>query len=129
MLNRFEKIFGSPNKTLVGFGDFKQKNYMEFYEPIKGKGFCNLLRRKGYDVDLVDEFRTSCRCNSCSGECGTFKKCQNPRPWKKSEVILGWGLLVCQDCNTLWNQGHKAARNIHEICCAAIEGRDRLDYI
>jgi hypothetical protein len=39
-----------------------------------------LLRKYGYNVYLVNEFRTSCRCSHCEGECKTFRKCVNPRP-------------------------------------------------
>jgi len=56
MLNQFEKIFRSPHKTFIGFGDFEQKKHMKFHKPIKGKGFRNLLRKRGFDVYLVDEF-------------------------------------------------------------------------
>ena len=128
MLNRFEKIFGSPNHTLIGFGDFEQKSHMKFKEPVKGKGFRNLLRKRGYDVYLVDEFRTSCRCSACEGECKVFRKCPNPRPWR-NETILRHGLLKCQLCSRLWNRDHNASRNIHKICVTAVSGEDRPDYL
>ena len=60
--NRFEERFGGPETTLIGMGDFEQKTQMKFKEPVKAKGFRNLLRKRGYEVFLVDEFRTICRC-------------------------------------------------------------------
>ena len=80
MLNRFESIFGKPSDTIIGFGDFEQYKHRKYKEPVKGKGFRTLFRKAGYKVYLVDEFRTSCRCSSCEGECKTFRECDNPRP-------------------------------------------------
>jgi len=68
MLSRFEKMFGSPDKTIITVGDFEQRKHMKYKEPVKGKGFRTLFRKAGYDVYLVDEFRTSCRCSCCGGE-------------------------------------------------------------
>lgn len=129
MLNRFEKRFGSPEQTLIGMGDFEQKTHMKFREPVKGKGFRNLLRKRGYEVYLVYEFKTSCRCSSCGGETKTFRKCRNPRPWKRDEIITRWGLVICQDCSKCWNRDYNASRNIHKICQSAICGSDRPDYL
>ena len=80
MLNRFESIFGKPSDTIIGFGDFEQYKHRKYKEPVKGKGFRTLFRKAGYKLYLVDEFRTSCRCSSCEGECKTFRECDNPRP-------------------------------------------------
>ena len=136
MLNRFEKRFGSPEQTVIGMGDFEQKTHMKFREPVKGKGFRNLLRKRGYEVYLVDEFRTSCRCSSCGGETKTFRKCRNPRDippcgseWKRDEMITRWGLVKCETCSKLWNRDYNASRNIHNICQSAICGEDRPDHL
>lgn len=128
MLNRFEKLFGKPDDVIVGFGDFEQHQHRKFKEPIKGKGFRNLFRRVGYEVFLVNEFRTSCRCSACEGECKTFCKCVNPRPWKNN-IILRHGLVHCEKCNRLWNRDMNAANNIFKVMETAISGRDRPSYL
>ena len=59
LLSRFKKLFG----------DCEQRKHRKYKEPVKGKGFRTLFRKAGYGVYLVDEFRTSCRCSACGGEC------------------------------------------------------------
>ena len=56
-MNRFENKFGSPDKVIIGFGDFEQRKHMKFKEPIKGKGMRSLFKKYGYKTYLVDEFR------------------------------------------------------------------------
>ena len=87
MLKRFEQLFGKPGDTIIGIGDFEQQQHRKFKEPVKGKGFRTLLRKQGYKVYLVNEFRTSCRCSACEGTCETFRHCKNPRPWKNNTII------------------------------------------
>ena len=128
LLKRFEQLFGSPEDTIVGFGDFEQHQHRKFKEPVKGKGFRTLLRKHGYKVYLVDEFRTSCRCSACEGECKTFRFCENPRPWKNN-IILRHGLLKCKTCSRLWNRDMNASLNIHKIVQEAIAGRERPAYL
>lgn len=128
MLNRFKKLFGNPEETIIAFGDFEQKQHRKFKEPTKGKGFRDLFRKAGYNVYLVDEFRTSCRCSSCEGECKTFRECNNPRPWR-SGIILRHGLVKCKTCSKLWNRDTNAASNIWKIAMAAIQGKERPKYL
>ena len=71
MMNRFSKKNGKPRDAIICIGDFEQRKYRKYKEPIKGKGFITLFHRSGYKVYLVDEFRTSCGCYK-------FRKCRNP---------------------------------------------------
>jgi transposase len=115
MINRFNKIFGSPENTIICIGDFEQRKHRKFKEPIKGKGFRTLFRRNGYKTYLVDEFRTSCKCSHCEtekGDCIQFRKCRNPKP-KQNNSILRWGVLMCKTCSALWNRDENSARNIY----------------
>ena len=124
-VNRFREIFGPPDAIVIGIGDYEQFQHRKFKEPVKGKGFRKMFRRAGYkDVYLVDEHKTSCRCYNCKdvikedkiagGECITFRKCKNPRPWRKEEIVRH-GLLMCQTCTRLWCRDTNAALNIWEI--------------
>jgi transposase len=128
MLKRFQKLFDSPDETIIAIGDFEQRQHRKFKEPIKGKGFRNLFRKAGYLVYLVDEFRTSCRCSACHGECKTFRECENPRPFR-SGSILRHGLVKCKTCSKLWNRDTNAASNIWKVAMAAISGQDRPEYL
>ena len=128
LLARFKKLFGGPEETIVAIGDFDQCKHRKFKEPIKGKGFRTLFRKAGYGVYLVDEFRTSCRCSACGGECKTFRVCENPRPYRTGS-ILRHGLVKCNTCSRLWNRDTNAASNIWKIAMSAIRGDARPDYL
>jgi transposase len=128
MLQRFEKLFGKPTDTIIGIGDFEQENHRKYNEPVKGKGFRTLLRKHGYKVFLVNEFRTSCKCSGCEGNCNTFRYCTNPRPFKDNRIIRH-GLLECQTCKRLWNRDMNASLNMYKIIQEAIAGRQRPEYL
>jgi hypothetical protein len=128
LLLRFKKLFGGPEESIVAIGDFDQRKHRKFKEPVKGKGFRTLFRKAGYGVYLVDEFRTSCRCSACGGECKTFRVCENPRPYRTGSV-LRHGLVKCNTCSRLWNRDTNAASNIWKIAVRAIRGEARPDYL
>ena len=127
LLARFNKLFGGPDETIVAIGDFEQRKHRKYKEPIKGKGFRTLFRKAGYGVYLVDEFRTSCRCSACGGEC-KIRVCENPRPFRTGSV-LRHGLVSCETCSRLWNRDTNAASNIWKIAKSAIRGEARPDYL
>lgn len=129
MIHRFRSIFGTPEEVLIGFGDWEQRKQMRFKEPTKGKGMRELFRKAGYEMYLVDEFRTSCRCHSCEGECTTFRECKNPRPWKKNETTLRHGLLMCKTCTGLWNRDVNSSLNIHRVVEHHVMGKGRPEYL
>ena len=56
MTNKFKKTFGAPTKTIVCIGDWCQAHQCRWKEPTKGKGFCQLFKKAGYKVFLVNEF-------------------------------------------------------------------------
>lgn len=127
-INNFRKIFGKPEEVIIGIGDFEQRKHRKFKEPVKGKGFRDMFRKSGYKVYLVDEFRTSCKCSNCEGQCSTFRKCQSPRPWR-DELITRHGLLMCKTCRGLWNRDENSSRNIYKIISSHINGKKRPEYM
>lgn len=58
LINRFKKIFGNTKDTIVCIGDWEQRKHRKFKEPTKDIGFRNMFRKNGFQVYLVDEFRT-----------------------------------------------------------------------
>jgi hypothetical protein len=139
-INRFKELFGPPEQVVIGIGDYEQHQHRKFKEPVKGKGFRKMFRRAGYEnLYLVDEHKTSCRCHNCKdvisdnkivgGKCVTFKKCQNPRPWRKEENIIRHGLLMCQTCQKPWCRDTNASLNIWEIMKKAQQGKERPKYL
>lgn len=131
MLARFEKTFGSPQEVVIGFGDFEQKKHRKYKEPLKGKGFRTLFRKAGYEVYLVDEFRTSCRCSACEGECSTFRECINPRFWmrEKQPTVFRHGLVMCKTCSRVWNRDTNGALNMYKVMNETIQGNGRPQYL
>lgn len=112
MIDRFNKIFGKPDDTIICIGDFEQRKHRKFKEPLKGKGFRTLFRKNSYQVYLVDKFRTSCKCSNCEGgNCEKFRKCRNPKP-NKNNSILSHGAVMCKTCLALWNRDENSSRNI-----------------
>ena len=129
MIREFIETFGEPKDTIICIGDFEQKHQMKYKEPTKGKGLRDLLRKNGFDVYLANEFRTSCRCFKCEGECTTFRTCNNPRPWKKDEIIICHGLTMCKTCKALWNRDENSSCNIYKIAQLAVLGKERPKYL
>ena len=117
MISRFSKIFGKPKDTIVCFGDYEQKKHLKYKEPIKGKGIRNLFKSRGYQIYLVDEFRTSCKCANCDGGCcEKFMFRKSPKPFRKNNNLrLVHGLLIEQcsyDC--VWKIDCNGAPNIYK---------------
>ena len=129
MINRFNNIFGNAKNVVIVAGDWEQKKHRKFKEPTKGKGFRDLFRKNSYQVYLVDEFRTSCKCSNCEGgDCEKFRKCRNPKP-SKNDMILSHGALICKKCSALWNRDENSSRNIYKIAYNAINEIERPKYL
>lgn len=128
MLKQFEKTFGNPKETIIGYGDHAEKGHMKHHAPVKGVGFRKTFRRYGYEVYLVDEYMTSQGCNKCGGKCTPFLKRKNPRP-NKENVAIVHGLLKCSTCSSLWNRDMNASMNMYKITKSAILGLGRPTYL
>lgn len=134
MLNKFEAKFGSPDEVVIAFGDWEQLHQMKFKQPTKGKGFRKLFRKQGYEVFLVDEFRTSCMCYACGdeqGRCEKWKMVANKSPRSKKErpEILCHGLLRCTTCSRIWNRDVNASLNIGRAAHAMLSNGTRPPYL
>lgn len=69
-------------------GDWEQRKHRKFKEPTKGIGFRNMFCKSGFQVYLVDDFRTSCKCSNCEGgECSKFREIRNPKPTKNNSIL------------------------------------------
>jgi hypothetical protein len=132
MVNRFRAKFGSKDEVVLGWGDWSGGSHMKFLEPTKGIGMRKLFTRAGYEVLLVDEYRTSCTCYGCEGgECVKFKYVENPRPWmrEKRPMVLRHGLLSCSSCARLWNRDRNGSLNIMRCAQATRRGEERPVYL
>lgn len=133
MIKNFSQKFGSPKECIIGMGDWEQKQQMKFKEPTKGIGMRRLFRKYGYEVYLVDEFRTTCKCSICCNEttkCKKFMLRENPKPFKEGLRYVH-GLLRCKNdmCRMTWNRDRNGASNIYKICRNAMNGLERPQYL
>ncbi|KAJ1717987.1 hypothetical protein LPJ61_006976 [Coemansia biformis] len=110
----------------------------KFHEPIRGVGWHDMLKRHGFKVLLIDEFRTSSLCPECGSKLEMFKRVPNPRPWqcKKRPEVLCHGLLQCTNkkClqtnpkyvetekRRLWNRDMAAVLNMRHILFSLRKG-------
>ena len=102
---------------------------MKYKEPTLGKGMRTLFRRNKYQVYLVDEHKTSCRCSMCEGgTCEKFMVRENPRP-NKNELRLVHGLLRCKSGCGAWNRDRNGSSNIYKIAYQAISNLPRPSYL
>ncbi len=128
MIENFKRIFGSAKEAYVCIGDWEQKRQMRNKEPTIGKGIRKIFRRNEYEVYLVYEFRTSCRCSKCEEECETFRECKNPKPFRTG-FLTRHGLVRCKSCKCLWNRDENSSGNIYKISECAINGQERPKYL
>jgi hypothetical protein len=79
MMNRFEKIFGSPDNATILMGDFSRKTSMKYCEPTKGKSIRKLFKDRGYRLYLVNEYNTSCKLYETGEELAKIRKDKDGR--------------------------------------------------
>ena len=99
MISDFKKTYGNPENVVICIGDWEQRKQMKYKEPTLGIGMRTLFRKNNYDVFLVDEFRSSCKCSKCDGGiCEKFMVREHPNKKKnKDELRLIHGLLHCKN--------------------------------
>jgi hypothetical protein len=129
MISNFKEIYGNPDEVVICIGDWEQRQHMKYKEPTIGKGMRTLFRRNKYQVYLVDEHKTSCRCSKCEGGiCEKFMVRENPRP-NKDGLRLVHGLLRCKSGCGAWNRDRNGSTNIYKIASRAISNLPRPSYL
>ena len=72
MMNRFEKIYGSPDKCIIILGDYSELQSKKGNEPSITKKLRRIFEKRGYTVYLIDEYNTSKICCHCGKETKNF---------------------------------------------------------
>ena len=135
MVNNFMSKFNIKHKddVIICFGDFEQKEFMKFQQPVKGKGMRKLFQREGFKTYLVDEHKTSCMCSKCENGSRTekFQWIKNPRPYRreKNPTVKVHGLIRCTSCCCVWNRDVNGSKNIYKVSIAAVNGKERPEYL
>ncbi|KAJ2409245.1 hypothetical protein GGI10_004722, partial [Coemansia sp. RSA 2530] len=99
LVRRMIKKFGKDLVLVIG--NWSASN-VKYHEPIHGKKWRYVFQRQGFEVYLINEFRTSCICPVCDSRLENFLPVPNPRVCrrKRKPTVLCHGLLKCsnQDC-------------------------------
>ncbi|KAL0248670.1 hypothetical protein GEMRC1_003904 [Eukaryota sp. GEM-RC1] len=120
ILHRFRQVYGDPTNTWLAIGDWSQSRHRKYKPPSMGKGSRKLFKKAGYQVLLVNEFRTSLQCHGCSennddeGETETFLKVKDPNFRKKKRrvekkanrlsALMNWSSWTDEDDKLLWQE-------------------------
>ena len=129
IVGEFINAVGNPDEVVICIGDWEQRKQMKYKEPTLGKGMRTLFRKNNYQVFLVDEFRTSCKCSNCDGGvCEKFRVRKHLNK-KKDELRLIHGLLRCKSGCGLWNRDRNGSSNIYKIAKNAINKLERPSYL
>lgn len=129
MVNRFAATYGLPHEVIICFGDYSQ-SHLRGTEPVKGKSIHRLFCRRGYEVKLVDEFRTSkccCKCDSVLEQKFHPQICKRPGKYFGKQIKCH-GLTRCTTCLNgvrLWNRDLNAALNIYRVAEQILSGLPR----
>jgi len=131
MINNFRKMYGNPEDVVICIGDWEQRKQMKYKEPTLGKGIRTLFRKNNFNVFLVDEFMSSCKCSKCEGGiCEKFIVRTHPNKKKnKDELRLIHGLLRCKSGCGSWNRDRNGSSNIYKIAKNAINNIERPSYL
>ncbi|KAI9270016.1 hypothetical protein EDC94DRAFT_334909 [Helicostylum pulchrum] len=111
LAKKLRQKFGQDSVIIIG--NWTAAN-MKYHEPTKGVGIRNMLRKEGFKVYLLDEFKTSSLCPSCKD--GTtlekFKEVKNPKPFRRTRnpTVTCHGLLRCTNENCLQDNKESLVR-------------------
>ncbi|KAI9472338.1 MAG: hypothetical protein EXX96DRAFT_602747 [Benjaminiella poitrasii] len=85
LVRSLKKKFGSD--AVLIFGDWSAPN-TKFQEPIRNKGFIRILKKNGFTVYLINEYKTSSHCPHCESALEKFKHIINSRPYKREAMSV-----------------------------------------
>ena len=134
MIKNFSNKFGKPDECTIILGDYdKGEHNMKGKEPIINKRIRKIFRNNGYEVYMINEFRTSKLCNKCESNCDTFHKRESEKPKDldkktgKKKIIEVWGLTLCSNnkCSQIHNRDKNSALNMYKIVESIYRGEGR----
>jgi hypothetical protein len=96
MLDNFEKKYGSKDEVMLVIGDYSEKSHKKGNEPTIIKRMRWLFKKRGYEIYLIDEFRTSKLCHICEHETDNFLEISRLNKKGVVNQYLLWKLVRCQ---------------------------------
>ncbi|CEG80718.1 hypothetical protein RMATCC62417_15014 [Rhizopus microsporus] len=116
LIKSLKKNFG--HDAVLVLGNWYAANVI-FHEPIRNKGLIQMLKKRGFDLYLINEYKTSSLCSDCKGKLEKFKIVDNSRPSRRKDVskVKCSGLLRCKDHSPtkLWNRDLATVCNFRNI--------------
>ena len=120
MIERFKKIMGNPKNVYIILGDYSDLGLKGSKSSITKK-IRKIFQNHGYDVYLIDEYKTSKICSCCGGEVENFVM----RTKGKYAGNLIWKLVRCKICKSIHNRDHNATKNFRTITKSLLAGNGR----
>ena len=120
IISDFTTTIGGKEDVLICCGDWSATKNLPGWQPgPKGANTRAMFRRHGFDVVLIDEFRTSITCSVC-GEVSMQKFIK-----KEGETNLVHKIIACASCGVVLDRDKNAATNITNIAAMTMRMEDR----
>ncbi|CAO3697037.1 unnamed protein product [Rhizopus stolonifer] len=141
LVKRLRSKFGHDPILIIG--DWSAPN-TKYQEPTRSKGLVSMLRKNGFKVYCIGEFRTSSFCPDCENPLEKFKLINNSRPYQREKMpnVLCHSLLRCKNTNCLkeykgkvnakkklWNRDLAATLNFKKILISLRNGKRHSLFI
>lgn len=125
LINNIKNKFETDKPVTLIYGNWSCKKQLRGFAPTPGIGLRRKLARK-FNVYLLDEFRTSCKCSSCHQDTENTE----PREYTKNNEKITTkihSLLRCQNenCGKLWNRDVNATVNQYHLTQCILNGIER----
>ena len=118
MIKDFGKKMGKKDEVIVIVGDYSiNSSNMKGTLPAISKRIITILKKNGYEVNLISEYNTSKLCNECGEKLEKFHKRKSSKPKRKGKEEEVHGLLRCQSlkCKIIHNRDKNAVKNMLKI--------------
>jgi transposase len=122
MIKNFINKYGDKENVIIVIGDYdKGDSNMKGKEPAICKKLRRIFKNAGFEVYLINEFRTSMLCHCCNNEAEKFMEriSHKPKLFKEGKKETVHGLLRCQSitpmCQIIHNRDKNAVQNMLNI--------------
>ena len=111
LMSNIKKTFETDKPLTLVYGNWSCKKQLRNFAPTPGIGLRRKLAKK-FNVYILDEYCTSCKCAECHQETDYTKTREYEKDGEKKTVNVH-SLLRCQneECSKLWNRDVSATVN------------------